>query len=171
MEITFIVDSNAGKLARWLRMMGYDTLFFSDIEDGHLVDMAMKEGRVVVTRDTQIAKRRVAANGSLKVILSRDDDPKQQLLQVLKELNLDCRQLQFTRCLECNQRLVYRSKEEVKDLVPPYVFRTQTQYMQCPSCSRIYWQGTHWQRMKRALEEIAAKAAGRAEARMGVDAD
>ena len=171
MEITFIVDSNAGKLARWLRMMGYDTLFFSDIEDGHLVDMAMKEGRVVVTRDTQIAKRRVAANGSLKVILSRHDDPKQQLLQVLKELNLDCRQLQFTRCLECNQRLVSRSKEEVKDLVPPYVFRTQTQYMQCPSCSRIYWQGTHWQRMKRALEEIAAKSAGRAEPRMGVDAD
>lgn len=171
MEITFIVDSNAGKLARWLRMMGYDTLFFSDIEDGHLVDMAMKEGRVVVTRDTQIAKRRVAANGSLKVILSRDDDPKQQLLQVLKELNLDCRQLQFTRCLECNQRLVSRSKEEVKDLVPPYVFRTQTQYMQCLSCSRIYWQGTHWQRMKRALEEIAAKSAGRAEPRMGVDAD
>ena len=171
MEITFIVDSNAGKLARWLRMMGYDTLFFSDIEDGHLVDMAMKEGRVVVTRDTQIAKRRVAANGSLKMILSRDDDPKQQLLQVLKELNLDCRQLQFTRCLECNQRLVSRSKEEVKDLVPPYVFRTQTQYMQCLSCSRIYWQGTHWQRMKRALEEIAANSAGRAESRMGVDAD
>jgi len=166
MEITFIVDSNAGKLARWLRMMGYDTLFFSDIEDGHLVDMAMKEGRVVVTRDTQIAKRRVAANGSLRVILSRDDDPKQQLMQVLKELNLDCRQMQFTRCLECNRRLVSRSKEEVKDLVPPYVFRTQTQYMQCPSCKRIYWQGTHWQRMKRDLEEITASSAGRAEPRM-----
>lgn len=163
MEITFIVDSNAGKLARWLRMMGYDTLFFSDIEDGHLVDMAMKEGRVVVTRDTQIAKRRVAANGSLRVILSRDDDPKQQLMQVLKELNLDCRQMQFTRCLECNRRLVSRSKEEVKDLVPPYVFRTQTQYMQCPFCKRIYWQGTHWQRMKRDLEEITASSAGRAQ--------
>jgi len=163
MEITFIVDSNAGKLARWLRMMGYDTLFFSDIEDGHLVDMAMKEGRVVVTRDTQIAKRRVAANGSLRVILSRDDDPKQQLMQVLKDLNLDCRQMQFTRCLECNRRLVSRSKEEVKDLVPPYVFRTQTQYMQCPFCKRIYWQGTHWQRMKRDLEEITANSAGRAQ--------
>ena len=163
MEITFIVDSNAGKLARWLRMMGYDTLFFSDIEDGHLVDMAMKEGRVVVTRDTQIAKRRVAANGSLRVILSRDDDPKQQLVQVLKDLNLDCRQMQFTRCLECNRRLVSRSKEEVKDLVPPYVFRTQTQYMQCPFCKRIYWQGTHWQRMKRDLEEITANSAGRAQ--------
>jgi uncharacterized protein with PIN domain len=162
MEITFIVDSNAGKLARWLRIMGYDTLFFKDIEDGLLVEIAMKEGRVVVTRDTQIAKRRVSANGSLRVILSRDDDPKRQLLQVMKELNLDCRQLQFTRCLECNRRLVSRSKEEVKDLVPPYVFGTQTQYMQCPSCRRIYWQGTHWQRMKKALEEIIADSSGRA---------
>ena len=171
MEITFIVDSNAGKLARWLRMMGYDTLFFNDIEDGHLVDMAMKEGRVVVTRDTQIAKRRVAANGSLRVILTRDDDPRHQLLQVMKELRLDCRQMQFTRCLECNRRLVPRSKEEVKDLVPPYVFRTQTQYVQCPSCSRVFWQGTHWQRMKGALEEIAANSARPAEPGKGVDGD
>jgi uncharacterized protein with PIN domain len=162
MEITFIVDSNAGKLARWLRMMGYDTLFFKDIEDGRLVDMAMKEGRVVVTRDTQIAKRRVAANGSLRVILTRDDDPRKQLLRVMKELSLDCQQMQFTRCLECNRRLVSRSKEEVKDLVPPYVFRTQVQYMQCPSCSRVYWQGTHWQRMKSALEEITAASSGHA---------
>lgn len=160
MEITFIVDSNAGKLARWLRMMGYDALFFNDIEDGRLVDMAMKEGRVVVTRDTQIAKRRVATNGSLRVILTRDDDPRRQLLQVMKELSLDSRQTQFTRCLECNRRLKPRSKEEVKDLVPPYVFSTQAQYMQCPSCNRVYWQGTHWQRMKNDLEEITAASSG-----------
>jgi uncharacterized protein with PIN domain len=165
MEVTFIVDSNAGKLARWLRMMGYDTLFFNDIDDGDLVNLALREGRVVVTRDTQIAKRRVAVNGSLRVVLSRHDDPRQQLLQVVDELGLDCRQTQFTRCLECNQRLVSRSKDEVKDLVPPYVFRTQTQYMQCLSCSRIYWQGTHWQRMKRSLEEITADSTGRAQGR------
>jgi uncharacterized protein with PIN domain len=162
MEITFIVDSNAGKLARWLRMMGYDTLFFNSIEDGRLVDIALKEARVVVTRDTQIAKRRVAASGNVKVILSREDDPRRQLLQVMKELNLDCRETQFTRCLECNQILLPRSKDEVEDLVPPYVFRTQTQYMQCPSCRRVYWQGTHWQRMKQALEEITADSSGRA---------
>jgi uncharacterized protein with PIN domain len=162
MDINFIVDSNAGKLARWLRMMGYDTLFFNDIEDGRLVDMAMEQGRVVVTRDTQIAKRRVAANGSLRVILTRDDDPRRQLLQVMKELNLDCRERQFTRCLECNRRLKSRNKEEVKDIVPPYVFRTQAQYMQCPSCSRVYWQGTHWQRMKEALEDLATASSERA---------
>ena len=162
MDIAFIVDSNAGKLARWLRIMGYDTLFFNDIEDSRLVDMAVKEGRVVVTRDTQIAKRRVAANGVLKVVLTRDDDPRKQLLQVIKELNLDCRERQFTRCLECNKRLVPRSQEDVEDVVPPYVFLTQTQYMQCPSCNRVYWQGTHWQRMKSALEEITAASSGHA---------
>ena len=161
METTFIVDSNAGKLARWLRMMGYDTLFFNNIDDGHLVDIAIREGRAVVTRDTQVAKRRAAANGALRVILSREDDPKKQLLQVMKELKLDCRETQFTRCLECNQRLVPMGKDDVKGLVPPHVFQTQTQYMQCPSCSRVYWQGTHWQQMKKALDEITAASSGR----------
>ncbi len=155
METTFIVDANAGKLAKWLRMMGYDTLFFSDIDDGHLVDIALREGRVILTRDTQIARRRPVVNGQLKVILTRSDDPREQLRQVVGELNLDCHLRQFTRCLECNQNLAPRSREEVADIVPPYVFRTQHQYMQCPSCLRVYWQGTHWQRMKRALQKVS----------------
>ncbi|OGO08089.1 MAG: hypothetical protein A2Y61_01670 [Chloroflexi bacterium RBG_13_60_13] len=155
MEFTFIVDSNAGRLAKWLRMMGYDTLFFSDIDDGHLVDIALREGRVVLTRDTQIARRRPVANGQLKVILTKSDDPKEQLHQVVSELKLDCSSRQFTRCLECNRNLAPRSRDEVADIVPPYVFRTQHQYMQCPSCLRVYWQGTHWQRMKKALEKVS----------------
>jgi len=155
LETTFIVDANAGKLAKWLRMMGYDTLFFSDIDDGHLVDIALREGRVILTRDTQIARRRPVVNGQLKVILTRSDDPREQLRQVVGELNLDCHLRQFTRCLECNQNLAPRSREEVADIVPPYVFRTQHQYMQCPSCLRVYWQGTHWQRMKKALQKVS----------------
>ena len=155
METRFIVDSNVGKLAKWLRIMGYDALFFNNIDDNELVDIALKEGRVVLTKDTQITKRRVATNGQLKIVLTRDDNPKQQLRQVVKSLKLDCCLKQFTRCLECNQSLIPRSKEEVKELVPPYVFLTQTQYMQCPSCLRIYWQGTHWQRMKKELEILA----------------
>ncbi len=160
MEISFVVDCNAGKLARWLRMMGYDTLFFRDIDDGQLVELALREGRVLVTRDTQIARRRVAVSGRLRVVLTRDDDPKRQLRHVMEELNLDWRGTEFTRCLECNRPLLPRGREEVKDLVPPYVFRTQAQYVQCPSCGRVYWQGTHWQRMKQALEEMRAGAPG-----------
>jgi uncharacterized protein with PIN domain len=160
MEISFAVDANAGKLARWLRMMGYDALFFKDIDDSELVRLALKEKRVILTRDTQIMRRRVVTSGQLKVILGRSDDPREQLRQVVDELKLDCRLRQFTRCLECNQTLVPRSKDEVEHLVPPYVFRTQTQYMQCPSCLRVYWQGTHWQRMKEELESIARGSGG-----------
>ena len=157
MEIKFIADSNAGKLARWLRIMGYDTLFFKRIDDAQLIDTALREGRVVLTKDTQLMRRRAVTGGQLRIILTQNDDPKEQLRQVIKELKLDYRLKQFTRCLECNQNLVPKSREEVKELVPPYVFRTQPQYMQCPSCLRVYWRGTHWQRMKKELEKIAGE--------------
>ena len=160
MTVSFVVDSNVGKLARWLRMMGYDAEFYNDIEDSVLVEIALREGKVLLTRDTQIVNRRLVTNGRLKAVLTRDDDPKEQLRQVIRELNLDCQVGQFTRCLECNQVLVERSKEEVKDLVPPYVFRTQESYRQCPSCLRLYWQGTHWERMRKALAAIVADAKG-----------
>jgi len=154
MEPKFIVDSNVGKLARWLRIMGYDALFFNNIDDDKLIDIALEDERIVLTRDSQIGKRRVVTNGQLKIVLVEDDDPRKQLRHVVKALKLDCCLKQFTRCLECNKILLLRSKEEVKELVPPYVFLTQTQYMQCPSCLRVYWRGTHWQRMKNELEKI-----------------
>ena len=154
MDTKFIVDNNVGKLAKWLRMLGYDALFFDNIDDGRLVKIALKQGRVLLTRDTQIMRRRVVTNGQAKVIFIEDDDPKKQLRQVVKTLNLDCHLGQFTRCMECNHRLVSKTKEEVKDLVPPFVFQTQTQYMQCPNCNRIYWRGTHWQRMKTGITKL-----------------
>ena len=152
-EVRFIADSNVGKLARWLRMMGYDTLFLNDIDDNHLVNIALREGRILLTKDTQIMMRRVVTNGQLKIILLRQDNPKEQLHQVVKSLHLSYHLGQFTRCLEWNQSLVPKSRDEIAELVPPYVFRTQTQYMQCPGCQRIYWRGTHWQAMTKKLEQ------------------
>jgi uncharacterized protein with PIN domain len=154
MEIKFTADSNVGKLAKWLRIMGYDAQFFKNIEDDRLLEIALKEERVVLTRDTQIMNRRVVSNGQLRTILLQSDDPEEQLQQVVKELDLKESPGQFTRCLECNQSLISRTKEEVKDQVPPYVFRTQSQYMQCPTCHRIYWRGTHWQKMHKKLEKL-----------------
>jgi len=152
--IRFIADSNVGKLARWLRIMGYDTLFIKNIDDGRLVDIALEEERVILTRDTQIMARRAISNGMLKAVLCREDDPGEQLRRVVETLQLDCRSALFRRCLECNEVLVPRDKEEVEGLVPPYVFRTQAQYMQCPACQRIYWRGTHWQRMTEELGRL-----------------
>ncbi len=155
MQIKFIADNNVGKLAKWLRIMGYDSLFFNQKDDGRMIGIALREGRTILTRDTQIMERRLVTSGRLKALLIKKDDPKAQLEEVVEKLNLDYHRKPFSVCLECNQPLVPRSREEVRDLVPPYVFKTQEQYMQCPACQRVYWQGTHWQRMSRELEELA----------------
>ncbi len=153
-ELKFIVDHNVGKLAKWLRMMGYDTMFFNLSDDSLMVATALAEGRVILTRDTQIMKRRVVTSGKLKAILIQSDKPELQIHQVIDTLNLDCLFGPFTICLECNQPLLVRNKQEVKDLVPPYVYQTQSQYMECPACHRIYWRGTHWQAMTQNLEKF-----------------
>ena len=153
-NLKFIVDNNVGKLAKWLRIMGYDTLFFNDRDDSGMIAIALAEDRVILTRDTQIMKRRVVTSGRLKAILIQSDEPERQMRQVINTLNLDWQFKPFTICLECNQPLVERSKQQVKDLVPPYVFQTQSQYMECPACHRIYWRGTHWQAMTKKLEKF-----------------
>lgn len=150
----FIVDCNVGKLAKWLRLMGYDTSFFNGTDDSQLVATALAEGRVILSRDTQIMERRVITSGKLKAILIQSDKPELQIRQVIDALELDSNFRPFTLCLECNQALEERNKDEVKELVPPYVFKTQSQFMQCPTCHRVYWRGTHWQSMTKRLEKF-----------------
>ena len=136
-------------------MMGYDSLFFTGDDDSAMVKQALAEDRILLTRDTGIIKRRVVSTGQLRAILFHSDEPERQMRQLLAEFDLIGQACPFTLCLECNQPLVERSLDEVRDRVPPYVFSTQTQYMECPSCRRIYWRGTHWQAMKRKLQKLA----------------
>ena len=154
MQPRFIVDNNVGKLAKWLRMMGYDAILFDEKDDGEMVKVALSQGRVILTKDTQFMKRRVITTGKVRAVLIEDDNPKAQLSYVVSMLDLDYHFRPFSLCLECNQELVERTKEEVRNLVPPYVFKTQNQYMECPSCRRIYWRGTHWQAMSKKLEQF-----------------
>ncbi len=151
----FIADHNVGKLAKWLRMMGYDTLFFSGREDSGMVATALAEDRVILTRDTEIIKRRLATSGQLRVILLDTEQPEQQMCQVIQALKLNSRFRPFSLCLECNRPLEERTVEQVKGRVPPYVLKTKDQYMECPACGRIYWRGTHWQRMNQKLDRLA----------------
>jgi uncharacterized protein with PIN domain len=150
----FIVDRNVGKLTGWLRLMGYDTRFFDGDDDSELVAMARAEGRVILSRDTRIMERRLITSGQIKAVLIDSDQPERQIHQVIDTLGLDSRLRPFSLCLECNQPLVERGKDEVKDLVPPYVFKTQDYFMQCPNCQRLYWRGTHWQAMTQKLESL-----------------
>ena len=157
MEIKFIVDNNVGKLAKWLRIMGYDALLFSGEDDSRMVKVALAQNRVILTKDTQIMSRRLVTSGRLKAILIEDDDIEAQLHQVVEALNLDYHFRPFSICLECNQCLIEKDKDAVRELVPPYVFKTQGLYMECPSCHRLYWRGTHWQAMSRELERLAGE--------------
>ncbi len=160
MEVKFIADNNVGKLARWLRLMGYDTLLFEQKDDGQMIKTAMGEDRVILTKDTQFMKRRLVTNGKIKAILIRRDEPEIQVQEVVKTLNLNYHFKPFSLCLECNQVLIARGKEELKNLVPAHVFETQTQYMECPACHRIYWQGTHWQAMVKKLQDLQGAGGG-----------
>jgi uncharacterized protein with PIN domain len=157
MEVKFIADNNVGKLARWLRLIGYDTLLFKQKNDGQMIKRALSEDRVILTKDTQFMKRRLVTNGTLKTIHIKQDDPKLQAQELVKTLNLNYHLKPFSLCLECNQILIARSKEEVQNLVPARVFETQTQYTQCPACHRIYWPGTHWQAMVKKLQNLQGR--------------
>jgi uncharacterized protein with PIN domain len=154
MKPKFIVDLNVGKLAKRLRMLGYDALFINGLNDDELVRIALKEGRVLLTKDTGILRRGVVFTGKIKVVLIEAENVREQLRQVVETLHLEPDSDPFSLCLECNIPLIPRGKEEVRDLVPPHVFRAQEQYVQCPVCNRIYWRGTHWQRMREELEEL-----------------
>jgi len=157
MEPKFIVDINAGKLAKWLRIMGYDALLFTNEDDGKMIRVALNENRVVLTKDSQIMKRRLVTSGKLKAVLIEGDEPKAQLQQIASALNLDYQFRPFSVCLQCNQNLIERRKEEVANLVPPHVLKTQSHYRECPSCHRIFWRGTHWQAMSEELEKFTTQ--------------
>jgi uncharacterized protein len=149
----FLADCNVGRLARWLRALGYDASYHSRIGDAELVREAAAESRVLLTRDRDLTKRRVIQTGVVRAILIRDDEVTKQLRQVLAELGLEPKEA-LTRCIECNTPLQSCVPATVAERVPPYVRRTQSRYSECAECGRIYWAGTHWQRMREVLAAL-----------------
>jgi uncharacterized protein with PIN domain len=142
----FVVDAMLGRLARWLRVLGYDTLYFSNADDAALVRRALADDRILLTRDVELARRR-----GVRVILISDDRVENQLHEIVQVLTLSAEQA-FSRCLNCNAPLVEFERAQARDLVPPYVFATQTRFRRCAGCGKVYWRGTHWARMLATLE-------------------
>jgi hypothetical protein len=140
-----------GRLARWVRALGYDTLYDAAWDDAFLAEVARREQRVLLTRDVELTKRR----GVVSVLIA-DDKVMAQLTQLLRELNLDDAGA-FTRCIECNAELRVTDAAEIAAHVPPYVLATQTQFKACPQCRKIYWRGTHWNHMRAALRAMEQK--------------
>ena len=136
-----------GRLAKWLRILGHDTAYYPSLSDSDLVRIARAEGRLVLTRDREMVKRR-----GINSLLIRSDDFREQIQQVVRDLSLPLRP--FTRCPACNEALKEVEKGAIRDRVPPYVFATQERFSLCPGCGKIYWRGTHWERMKERLKKL-----------------
>ena len=149
----FIVDVNAGRLAKWLRIMGYDTAFIPGIEDGRLVSVARDEGRALLTRDRRLMMRRPIATGEVQAILLEDDRLDGQLRQVVETFGLETHRA-FSLCIGCNVALRKANREEIRERVPPYVFQTQEEIEECPSCGKPFWRGTHWRNVRRELARL-----------------
>jgi len=146
----FIVDAMLGKLAKWLRILGFDALYFRDTSSMDLVWIARKEDRILLTRNGRLARAR-----DVKLIFIRNDHLSEQLRQVVDELKLNIKSDKlFSRCLNCNELLIEISKEDVADLVPQYVYDTQHFFSKCPSCMKIYWAATHMDKMRKRLDDL-----------------
>ncbi len=145
----FLVDVMLGRLAKWLRLVGYDAAYSSDADDHRLARWARAEDRILLTRDVELARRR-----GVRVMLIESEKVEQQLRQVFRTLELTVQE-PFSRCAECNVLLEEHSPERASSRVPPYVFRTQVQFRTCPHCGRVYWRGTHWARILAMIEDLA----------------
>ncbi|MFC1682760.1 Mut7-C RNAse domain-containing protein [Candidatus Zixiibacteriota bacterium] len=145
----FIADVMLGRLAKWLRIIGYDTLYDRNIEDSQLIRNAARENRILLTRDAELFDR-----GGFQGVFIEAQDLSSQLAQIIKELALKPTIAEGVRCPLCNESLHTVHKETVRELVPAFVYATQLDFSRCPRCGKIFWKGTHWQKIKRRLEEM-----------------
>lgn len=146
-SLTFIADAMLGKLARWLRILGYDVVYEPFISDDGLIARAIQEHRIILTMDRKLTERKSAKN----FLLIRSPYYREQLKQVITSYYVDYQSGIFTRCNTLLDRI---DKEQIKDKVPPYVYSTHDEFDICPQCNRLYWSGTHRVKMLKTLEEI-----------------
>ena len=143
--LQLLADGMLGKLAKWLRLLGYDTAYDNAATDLELARRARAEGRILLTRDRELAGRR-----GLRTLLIQSEILEEQVREVQDALGPPPDPA-LSRCAVCNAALETVSSEEVADCVPPYVLRTQAEFRLCPGCRRVYWAGSHMEMMREQL--------------------
>ena len=146
----FILTKELGRLAKWLRILGFDSLYFKEGNLSSLVIKALQDERVILTRNHRLPKVR-----AVQAVQLKSESIKEQLKETFKALNIKPDfAMMFNRCTICNEQLKPIDKQKVKEKVPEYVFKTQDSFFACPSCRRLYWQGTHWGNVTEILKDI-----------------
>jgi len=155
----FILDVHLGKLARDLRMLGFDCAWRSDWDDDQIIERAQDERRIILTRDIGILKQKRVTHG----YWLRNTRPERQLIEVVEALDLQGQLQPFTRCLACNGVIHPLSREAPKGLVDPEILARFDRFWQCESCRKVYWQGSHYRRMLEVVQRCVSMA-GQSEA-------
>jgi uncharacterized protein with PIN domain len=150
----FMADAMLGRLARWLRILGFDTAWVAHIADGELVRRAVEERRVILTRDRALpGEWRIS-----DVVVVGPEEPIAQLHEVVARFGLAERARPFTRCSRCNTPLASASRAEARGAVPARVWRAESDFRRCPGCGRFYWSGSHTDRMRAVIDRLLAGA-------------
>jgi uncharacterized protein with PIN domain len=146
----FVVDVNLGRLARLLRVLGFDVWWSSNADDQSLAEISLEQQRILLTRDRGLLKRRAISHG----LFVHSQQPEQQTLEVIRRLDLSERLKPLTRCVRCNGRLASVSKDEVIDDLEPLTRRYYDEFSRCADCGRIYWAGSHYARLLGLVERL-----------------
>ena len=145
----FVLDAHLGRLAFHLRMLGFDAVYRTDVDDDTLADISIREGRVLLSRDRRLLERGEIIRGHRV----RETNPRLQLMEIVQRLDLYRLISPFTRCIRCNSVLQFVDKLAILHRLPPRVIESYSEFRICPGCGKVYWQGTHVQRMKAFIEE------------------
>lgn len=152
-EPRFVLDAHLGRLAAYLRMLGFDTLYRNDAADEELARASAEEGRILLTMDRGLLKRGEVVDGRCV----RAVRPREQLVEVVRRYRLAGAAAPFRRCLRCNGELVTASRQEVRDRLPPRTLRFYDAFRRCPSCDTVYWKGSHHARMERLIAQVLSR--------------
>jgi len=152
--MTFVVDCMLGKLAKWLKILGFDVLFLSKAEDDELLALARKDGRTLLSRDHALLGRAK----DLKSLFIESETWEDQVRQVLDRFSLQAEVRPYSRCVECNRPLKPLPKSKAANLVTTFVYERADAFAICPSCGRVFWQGTHFNDMEAKLAELLKKS-------------
>jgi len=152
-DITFVVDCMLGKLAKWLKILGFDVLFFPKAEDDDLLAIARRDKRTLLSRDRALLGR----SKNVTKLLIESETWEDQVRQVLDHFALHAEARPYSRCVECNAALKPLPKSQAANLVTPFVLEHAETFAVCPTCSRVFWPGTHFSGMEAKLAEILKK--------------
>lgn len=146
----FVADVHLGRLTRYLRMLGIDVLYENIFDDDEIIQLSLKERRAILTKDRGILKRNDVTHG----YFIRSGKVEEQVKEVIRRFDLQKEIKEFTRCLECNSELIKIAKEKIVGDLPPKVNQSQEEFFKCPGCGKLYWKGTHHQKMLSFVQKI-----------------